>query len=69
MVDIPCGYVKLAIANEAIVIVSFPMEMLIFHSDVSLPEDIQFQFNGRKGKSTGNHRFSNEIWDFPVFFP
>ena len=22
-----------------------------------------------KGKSTGNHRFSHEIWDFPVIFP
>ena len=22
-----------------------------------------------KGKSTGNHRFSHDIWDFPVFFP
>ena len=22
-----------------------------------------------KGKSTGNHRCSHEIWDFPVFFP
>ena len=22
-----------------------------------------------KGKSTGNHRFSREIWDCPVFFP
>ena len=22
-----------------------------------------------KGKSTGNHRFSHEIWGFPVFFP
>ena len=22
-----------------------------------------------KGKSTGNHRFSIEIWDFPVIFP
>ena len=22
-----------------------------------------------KGKSTGNHRFSYEIWDFPVIFP
>ena len=24
---------------------------------------------GLKGKSTGNHRFSHEIWDFPVIFP
>ena len=23
----------------------------------------------KKGKSTGNHRFSHEIWDFPVIFP
>ena len=22
-----------------------------------------------KGKSTGNHKLSNEIWDFPVIFP
>ena len=22
-----------------------------------------------KGKSTGNHRFSHELWDFPVIFP
>ena len=22
-----------------------------------------------KGKSTGNHRFSHEIWGFPVMFP
>jgi hypothetical protein len=22
-----------------------------------------------KGKSTGNHRFSHEIWGFPVNFP
>ena len=22
-----------------------------------------------KGKSTGNHRFSHEIWEFPVIFP
>ena len=22
-----------------------------------------------KGKSTGNHRFSHEIWGFPVIFP
>jgi len=22
-----------------------------------------------KGKSTGNHRFSHEIWGFPVKFP
>ena len=28
-------------------------------------------FNGltTKGKSTGNHRFSYEIWDVPVIFP
>ena len=25
--------------------------------------------DGPKGKSTGNHRFSHEIWNFPVFFP
>ena len=23
----------------------------------------------KKGKPTGNHRFSHEIWDFPVIFP
>ena len=22
-----------------------------------------------EGKSTGNHRFSHEIWEFPVIFP
>ena len=22
-----------------------------------------------QGKSTGNHRFSHEIWEFPVIFP
>ena len=28
-----------------------------------------FSVGWLKGKSTGNHRFSHEIWDFPVFFP
>ena len=30
-----------------------------------------FRFNGltKKGKSIGNHRFSHEIWYFPVIFP
>ena len=28
-----------------------------------------FSMDWFKGKSTGNHRFSHEIWGFPVDFP
>ena len=34
-----------------------------------LSETMLVSMGWLKGKSTGNHRFSNEIWDFPVIFP
>ena len=34
----------------------------------SEPSSVQ-SMDGFKGKSTGNHRFSHQIWGFPVNFP
>ena len=33
------------------------------------PLEMRVSMGWLKGKSTGNHRFSHEIWEFPVIYP
>ena len=50
---------------------SILFKMVIFHSKFLVYQRVMIirSMDWFKGKSTGNHRFSHEIWGFPAIFP